>query len=204
MKNPHLALFHDERIPSNILDQFCCDIEDRLLDFQRQTLPERGPLNSLDAWVISAIGIVILKSYFDAFLKEAGRHHYNILSNALKKIWNRIFSKDIDFRFAIFTPKGEVKPEYSFFFSIYAEINNGRTVKFLIREDCSEDEYAAAIDAFLKFIESYHLDASYKEIEIDLDSEKDYWGYIFIEFDLETGSLRVFDPISYMKNKRRK
>ena len=204
MKNPHLVLIHDERIPSEILDQFCCDIEDSLLDFRRQSLPERGPQNSLDAWVLSAIAFIILKPYFDAFLKEAGRDHYNILSNALKKIWNRIFSKDANFRFAMLTSSGEVKPEYSFLLSIYAEINNGRKVKLLIREGCSKDEYSETILAFLNLIESYYFDVPNKGVEIDLDSEKDYWGHIFIEFDPETGSLRVFDPISYMRNKRRK
>ena len=192
MKNPHLALIHDERIPSEILDQFCCDIEDSLLDFRRQSLPERGPQNSLDAWVLSAIAFIILKPYFDAFLKEAGRDHYNILSNALKKIWNRIFSKDANFRFAILTSSGEVKPEYSFLLSIYAEINNGRKVKLLIREGCSKDEYIETIRAFLNLLESYYFDVPNKGVEIDLDSEKDYWGTHFHRIRPGNGIIACF------------
>ena len=57
------------------------------------------------------------------------------------------------------------------------------------------------IDAILDLIESYHSGVSQKIISIDLDSEKDYVGYVFIEFDIETKSLRVLDPISHKKDK---
>ena len=94
-----------------------------------------------------------------------------------------------------------MKSKHSFLFSIYVEINNGRKVKFLIREGCSEDEYVAGIDAFLNLIESYYLNVPYEGVEIDLDREKDYWGNILIEFDPETKSLRVLDPTFFAKNR---
>ena len=96
-----------------------------------------------------------------------------------------------------------MKPEYSFLFSIYAEINSGWKVKFLVREGCSENEYAAAIDAFLNLLENYYSDTRCKGIEIDLDNETDYFGYVLIDFDLETTSLRVVDPITQSQNRRK-
>ena len=110
----------------------------------------------------------------------------------------------MNFQCVILTPRGEVKSKHSFLFSIYVEINNGRKVKFLIREGCSEDEYVQSIDAFLNLIESYYLNVSYQGIEIDLDGEKDYCGFILIEFDQETKSLRVVDPIFNSKNRIKK
>ena len=201
MKNSHLALIHDGQVPLSILDQFCCDIEAKSLDFRRQSLPSGEPQGSLDTLFLTAIAFFLLKPYFDGFLKEAGRDHYVILKKALKRLWSRLFSKDVNFRVVILTPRGEVKSKHSFLFSIYAEINDGRKVKFLIREDCSEDEYVAGIDAFLTLIESYYLNVPYEGIEIDLDGEKDYWGNILIEFDPATKSLRVLDPIFYEKNR---
>ena len=199
MKNSHLVLIYDEQVPSSILDQFCCDIEAKSLDVRRQSLPSGEPQGSLDALLLTAIAFFLFKPYFDSFLKEAGRDHYVILKKALKSLWSRLFSEDVNFRVVILTSRGEVKPKHSSLFSIYAEINNGRKVKFLIREGCSEEEYVAGIDAFLNLIESYYSNVPYEGIEIDLDGEKDYWGIILIEFDPETKSLRVLEPIKEYK-----
>ena len=204
MKNSHLALIHDAQVPSSILDPFCCDIEAKSLDFRRESLSSEEPQGSLDTLFLTAIAFFIFKSYFDGFLKEAGRDHYVILKKALKNLSNWLFSKDVDFRVVMLTPRGEVKSEHSFLFSIYVEINNGRKVKFLIREGCSEDECVAGIDSFLNLIESYYSNVPYEGIEIDLDGEKDYGGFILIEFDQETKSLRVVDPIFNSKNRIKK
>lgn len=201
MENSHLALIYDEQVPSSILDQFCCDIEANSLDVRRHSLLSGKPQGSLDTLFLTAIAFFVFKSYFDGFLKEAGRDHYVILKKALKSLWSQLFSKEVNFQVAILTSRGEVKSKHSFLFSIYVEINNGRKVKFLIREGCSEDEYVAGIDAFLALIESYYLNVPYEGIEIALDDEKDYWGNILIEFDPETKSLRVLDPIFYAKNR---
>ncbi len=130
-KNSHLVLLGDERVPSDILDQFCCDIEAKSLDFRRHSLPSRGPQSSLDTLFFTAVAVFLFKSYFDGFLKdgflkEAGRDHYVILKKALKRIWHKLFNRSDDFRVILLTSSGEVKPEYSFLFSIYAEINSGR------------------------------------------------------------------------------
>ena len=203
MEKPHLALTHDTQVPSDLLDQFCRDIEAKSLDFQRQELPSRGPQNSLDVFFVSAVAVYVLKPYFDGFLKEAGKDHYVVLREALKGLWHHFFRRDRNFRPVIYTEKGEVKQKYSALFSIHAEIDNRRQVKLLIREGCSENEYAACIDAFLNLIESYHLDVPPKGVEIDLDLEKDYWGTVVIEFDTEENSLRVVDPISSATNKNK-
>ena len=195
--------FGTGRVPSDILDQFCCDIEAKSLDFRRHSLPPRGPQSSLDTLFFTAVAVFLFKSYFDGFLKEAGRDHYVILKKALKRIWHKLFNRSDDFRVVQLTSSGEVKPEYSFLFSIYAEINSGRKVKFLVREGCSENEYAAAIDAFLNLLENYYSDTRCKGIEIDLDNETDYFGYVLIDFDLETTSLRVVDPITQSQNRRK-
>ena len=195
MKNSHLALTYDERIPSGILDRFCVDIEATSLDFRQESVPANGPQSSLEAFAFAAIAFFLFKSYFDGFMKEAGKDHYLLLGKGLKKIWKQLFGKNDDLRFVVLTTSGEMKTEYSLLFSIYAEIDNGRRVKLLIREGCSKEEYDATIDAFLNLIESYYFSVPYNGIEIDLDSEIDYWGDIFVEFNPETRLLSVLKPI---------
>ena len=195
MNNSHLALIYDERIPSSILDRFCVDIKATSLDFRQESVPANGPQSSLEAFAFTAIAFFLLKPYFDGFMKEAGKDHYVLLRKGLKKTWKQFFGKNDDFRFTVLTTSGKMKTEYSLLFSIYAEIDNGRRVKLLIREDCSKEEYEATIDAFLNLIESYYFSVPYNGIEIDLDSETDYWGNIFVEFNPESRLLSVLKPI---------
>ncbi len=199
MKDSHLILIHDERVPSDFLEELCLDIETKPLKFRRKSLSPRGPQSSLDPLVLTAITLFLLKPYFDSFMKEAGRDHYITLKKTLKKLWGRFFSKDKDFHCVMITSSGEVKLKHSLVFSIYVEIDNERKVKFLIREGCSKDEFTAGLDAFFDLIESYHLGVPYEGI--DLDSEKNFWGNILIEFDPEMNSLRVLDPTSLSRKK---
>lgn len=199
-EKPHLALIYDEQIPLELLDRFCGDMEAKSLDFQRMQRPSEGIQASLEWLAIPAVMFLILKPYFDGFMKEAGKDHYVILKKALTGLWSRFFSKDRSIRVVVFASSpGKVDRQYSQLFSIYVEIKNDRRVKFLIREDCPKDEYAEGIDAFLNLIDSYYSGVPSEGLSIDLDGGKDFYGTVLIEFDKETKSLRVLDPISRVK-----
>ena len=204
-EKPHLALIYDEQIPSDFLDEFCGDIEAKSLDFQRVPRPPEGIQMSLEWFAIPAVAFFLLKPYFDAFMKEAGKDHYVILKKALTGLWSRFFSKDRVFRVVVITsPQGKVERKYSQSFSIYAETKNGRQVKFLIREDCPKDEYVEGVDAFLNLVDSYYSGVPSEGLLVDLDGEKGSWKPIFIEFEKESKSLRVLDPISHAKRRARR
>ena len=38
----HIALIHDERVPKELLDKFCTDVNSESLDFKRAERPEQG------------------------------------------------------------------------------------------------------------------------------------------------------------------
>lgn len=193
--NPHIALIHDERVPAELLDQFCADVSADSLNLQRIARPAQGPQAGIEWLEFTVISLFLLKPYFDGFMTEAGRHHYDIVRGALKALWSRLFSNDRNLRVAIITPSGEKKPRYSMLFSIYTIAKNGRLTKLLIPEDCQEDEYVETIDAFLDLLESYH-DGSMQEREgIDLDGTSTRGGIILVEYDRVSKSLRVVSPI---------
>ena len=202
-EDSHLALVYDEQVPPHLLDEFYHDLEAKSLVVQRQAVPSRGVYLSVDEWLPTAVFLYLAKSYFDPFLKQAGSDHYVYLKKALKKLWNRLFDKDSTHRFMVVSSEGEAKLEHSPFFSIYAALNNERMVKFLIRDGCSEDEFADGCEAFLKLLVSYHSDTPCRDIEIDLDGEADNFRHVLIEFEMKTGSLSVVDPIRRSKNRRK-
>ena len=191
-----MAVTYVDKVPSDVLDQICCDVEDEALNFQRQSVPERGIMASGDVWLATAIVFVLFKPYFDEFLKEAGKDHYVVLKKTLKKAWFFLFGQKKTFQVAMVRSRGVVETEYSFLFSICAEISNGRQVKLLLREHCSQGEYTASIDAFLDMVQAYHSGTPAGGTEIDLDTEKDNWGYILVVYDQRTGLLHVYDPVS--------
>ena len=202
-RDTHLVLIRDERVPSNVLDRFCLDIEADSLEVHRATLPPRGFQAGSEILFVFAVALFLLKPYFDGFLQEAGRDHYIVLKKAIKSTWSHFFGKPDRIRMVKVTADGVEEAEHSFSFSIYAEIDGGRKVKLLFPEDCSEDPYGAAIDAFLELLECYHLGVRGAPARISLDDEKEYFGHVLLEFDPKTRSLRVLDPISHSKNRKR-
>ena len=192
MDNSHLGLRYDERVPSYMLDEFSEMIKTDSLFFECQSVPSRGPQGSMEWFSWPVITLMIATPYFAGFLKEAGSDHYKILKKGTHNLWRKLTNKNNNFKFAVMTVNGEIKTEYSMLFSIYAQTRNGMMVKFLLREDWSEIEYKAAINAFLNLIESYHL--GHGQQSIDLDNEQNYWGTILISFDTQTDSLYVIDP----------
>ena len=201
-EDSHLALVYDEQVPPHLLDEFYHDLEAESLVVQRQTYTG-GVRASLDEWLPTAVCLYLAKSYFDPFLKQAGSDHYVSLKKSLKKLWKKLFGKDSTHRLMVVSASGEIKLEHSLFFSIYAPLNNERMVKFLIRDGCSEDEFAEGSEAFLKLLVSYHSDTPCTDTEIDLDGEAGNFRQVFIEFEMKTGSLRVVDPIRRSKNRRK-
>ena len=66
------------------------------------------------------------------------------MKREIQNLWRKLTKGNDNFQFVVMTSEGEVKMEYSLLFSICTQINNDVIVKFLLREDWSENEYEAA------------------------------------------------------------
>ena len=75
-------------------------------------------------------------------------------------------------------------------FAVYAASDDGKVVKLLIPEDCSEEEYSASIEAFLDFIESCHSEKSDSKIAINLNPEGGSGNTALVTYDKRSKSLR--------------
>ena len=192
--NSHIALIHHEQVPASLLDEFFANVNADSLNLKRISRPEPGPQAGIEWLAFPVIAVFLLKPYFEGFMNEAGRDHYVVLKKALKALWEKLFSNNRDFRVAIVTVSGEKKLEYSMLFAIYTIVDNGHLMKLLIREDCSEDEYTASIDAFLSFVESYHSRKPDEKQAIDLGCEEKIGRVTLVEYDGETKSLRLVNP----------
>ncbi|MDE0127949.1 MAG: hypothetical protein OXQ86_00075 [Gammaproteobacteria bacterium] len=191
--NPHIALLHHNEVPAGLLDEFCIRVKVDNLKFERVSQPDPGPQMGIEWLAFPAIAVLLLKSYFDSFMKEAGKDHYQLLKRALIAFWGKLFSKDQRFRVAIVTSSGVKKLKYSVLFAIYAAIDDGKMVKLLIPEEFSEEEYSASIEAFLDFVESYHSGKPRNELALDLNPAKGIGNIILVAYDEESKSLLNVD-----------
>ena len=90
---PHIALLHHSEVPAALLDEFCANVNVDSLRLERVSRPEPSPQMSIEWLAFPAIAILLLKPYFDSFLKEAGRDHYYGLKKALKSLWGASCSR---------------------------------------------------------------------------------------------------------------
>ncbi len=185
----HLLLTEDKMISQGIFDSFCDSLKIESLVIERKVLPPRGAQMALEDYMPTFAVIYFTKPFFDEFLKLAAQDFYSQLKESLKNIHGRV-------RFHPFT-RG-TKKEYSTIFSVYAihDRMKAKTVKFLIRNECSEEEFAEGILAFTKLFEAYYSGVPGNQLEINLDAEEGRFGHLLISFELETKSLEVVDPLT--------
>ena len=191
----HIAIVHEERVPKHIIEGFCAELNVKTINIQKIELPEQGPQAHLEWFVLPAIAVWLLKPYFNSLLTEAAKDHHVVLKKSLEWLWKRVFGRDRELRGSIVTSSGATKPKYSVTFAIYVPAEDGRIVKLLVRDDSSEDECASIIDAFLKFVESYHsgnLPSGYRE---SLESKQRLSKYILVEYDSDRKSLQILEEI---------
>ena len=192
--NSHIALFHCEGVPASLLDDFCADVKDNSLNLERVSRPDPSIQAGVEWLAFPFIAVILLKPYFEGFMNEAGKDHYLFLKHTLKEFWEKLSSRNSNFRVVKLTASGEKKLTYSMLFAIYAPGEHGRLVKLLIREHCSTEEFSASLEAFLKLMEIYHSRESEVTQEPDLDIRSVGEDIILLEYDEETHSLRIVDP----------
>jgi hypothetical protein len=94
-KIPHLVYIFPNFYPQNEIEKELNDFENTDVNIFIRKNAE-GPISNAFEWIIpSAFGVYILKPYFDSFLTEAGKDHYELLkkfiSEYLKREKNLIF-----------------------------------------------------------------------------------------------------------------
>ena len=201
--DPHIALLHYEQVPAGLLDEFCTSVNVDSLRLERISRSEPRPQASIEWLGFPAIAVFLLKPYFQSFMEEAGKDHYYILKGALKALWKKLFSKDREFHVAIVTASGVKKLEYSMLFAIYAALDDGKLVKLLIREDCSEDEYSASVEAFLNVVESYHSGKSGEQNANNFNLEGGSENITVVAYDEKSRTLRSISLGSRLQNSDR-
>jgi hypothetical protein len=80
------------------------------------------------------------KSYFDGFLKEAGKDHFAALKKRVGALWSKFFGDGREVAIASGAHKVSRNPKYSLSFSIVADAGGRRALKLLVADATSRDD----------------------------------------------------------------
>ena len=157
MNSPDIAVFYEESLSSDNFDEFQRAVANQKLSLVVESKPLSGPYACLEWFMPTAIAVYLGKSYFDGFLKEMGRDHYQKLKSNLANLTNKELSKPRIEPIIIGT-KGKIRENnpYSMAFSIFAEANDGNSFKLLIPKPADTDDYTEIIYKFLEFLNDFH------------------------------------------------
>jgi hypothetical protein len=194
---PHIGLSYAEELHSSAIDDFCRQIPASGLDFRSESRPNPGPFMGVEWLMPTAIIVYLSKSYFDAFLKEAGKEHYQILKRGLAKLAAKFTGPKAPTTRLYFSD-GKAKspiPEYSLVFSVLADLRDGITAKLLLQPSFSADQSNAAVVAFLHFVDSVHSGTLDPSAIKGLVGARPVGRTLLLAFNAENSALEVIDPV---------
>ena len=196
MNKPHIGIIYQETLSKEIFHNFITTVSTKNLDLQIESR-EATPYAMAYEWLIpTAIITYISKAYFDAFLKEMGKDHYNLLKKGLLSLQDSLFGDNAP-KIRIITstnaPNKNKKNPYSLLFSIIADAKDNKHFKLLIEDNISADEYQRTINLFLIFLNEYHSDTLSSESRLELEKQKAIQGAFFLSYSKKTDKLEFLD-----------
>lgn len=170
MKKPDLAVVLEEGIPDEPFVEFKDAVSASGLDVVLESRPAAGPYAGVEWFIPTAIVFFVAKSYFDGFLKEAGKDHYQVLRSKLSKTAAKTMQSP-RIEPVLVGAEGKVRKDspYSLALSIYAEANDGNTFKLLLPKPSYQPDYEEIVCSFLNFLDDYHSGVKVlKDIDFDI------------------------------------
>lgn len=193
MKNNqfHILLEVPESFPENLEETLSEINHDKLLIYGVKKPPEVW--SSLEWAIPGLIVAYIAKPYFEGFLQEMGKDHYEKL-----KVWlKRLLEKSRNIKVSVLSVgENKIDPAntQSKAISIFVQIKNGQQIKLLFDEDLTLNDWQNKLDNILDLIsdnyQNHPNDQLTKRLQ-KLKRETYYTIYAFL--DRDTKEWRFID-----------
>ena len=158
-------------------------------------------------WTIpTAIVVYILKPYIESFLKEAGKQHFTILSENLKKLTEKRRKIKVKLIASNLSPKKlNENFDQSMAISLLIQTSSGKLIKLLFDNNLDKSDWDSAIDQIFEYIiEQYENDSSNKLNDVTKGFEKDIRFRIYAKLNKESKKLEFYDDKKLLSEKRNK
>ena len=152
-----IAVSYEEGFPAFAVDTFKEKIGSSNLQLRVEKREPIGAMAGVEWLMFTGMVVYIAKSYFDGFLKEAGKDHYQKLKESLSTLTSETMNHPRIEPVIIGSPGKVIKDnQYSMALSIYAEANDGRRFKLLIPKPTQDNNYTRIVYEFLDFLNYFH------------------------------------------------
>lgn len=196
MQKPHLGIVHLDRIERSFFSYFESEVEHAELELRIDERPEPGPYATVEWFIPTAIVAFVAKAYFEEFLKEMGKEHYQALKSSLAKLTKKSISQP-RLEPVIMGTSGKVRQDnpYSMAYSIMAEGKEGYNFKLLIPKYSPDIDYESIVRKFMEFIADYHLIGDGSDAAREIDKSGSPRGTILVHLNPETGMIEWRDHV---------
>lgn len=191
-KKPDIGILYPNYFPEDFGEMVTEDIRHEKLNLYLKR--EEPKIWSSIEWAIpGVITAYILKPYFESFLKEAGKDHYNLLKTSLSKLLR--FNKDAPIETTSTSPnKLNKNNTQSKAISIHIEIKDERKIKLLFDNELDIDDWIGSLEDMMDKIQRNYSDYPDDELTLKLKTlEKDLRLELFAIINKETKEWEFFD-----------
>jgi hypothetical protein len=195
---PHIGISYVEDLPRQPFDDFVAEVQRPDLDVRCEARERPGPYAGLEWLIPTAVVVFIGRAYFDAFLKEAGKDHYQLLKAAIQKLTKKFVGSSMPVGRIYFAGANKVQsptPKYSLAYSVIANLGDGLSVKLLLQPDLSAEECNSAVEVFTAFLEAGIKGTLDPDSVEGLAGAKPVGGTLLVAYNRESKKLLVEDPI---------
>ncbi len=201
IKMTQISLWYiSEMVRDNIVNEFISSISAPGLSVSVKR-EEKYPIQAGLEWLApTALIVFILKPYFQSFLSEMGKDHYNLLKKALKSVAVRLLGRSGPKIRSIAKGKAKSSSKYSRAFSIYVDVSEKLTLKLLFPTELEEEGVHKIIEAYSNFIEALYAGKIDENLMAKLNSGRVIGKTMLVVYDIETKELNPVDPIPMKKN----
>lgn len=193
----HIGLLHEDQITEVFLQGFEESITAPGLIFKRETRPSGVHFAGIEWLMPTAVLVYVAKPYFESFLKEMGKDHYDLLKKGFNKLYERFAGpRASDVKAVATQGKSSKDQPYSLFFSVVAEAPDGVRLKLLIPRPIEQAEYEIAISGFLDLVQSTYGGDVPEDVATTFKDAPITSGTVLVTYEAATGKLIPVDPFA--------
>ncbi|UTW57128.1 hypothetical protein KFE96_09640 [Kordiimonas sp. SCSIO 12603] len=150
---PHILIETSSIIEQSTASNFADIINNKGLSLEKKRREHAEMFATTEWFIPTAIVLYITKPYFESFLKEMGKDHYQLLKKGLKYLFSEAYKYKIK-KIASSGSKKKISSDkqYSLGLSLFFQTHNLGVIKFLFEEEMNTDDAQKAIDRITAFI----------------------------------------------------
>ena len=187
----HIAIDTSSIVPENTPSSFVKIIHSDGLQVAESRRSHNEIFATIEWFIPTAMVLYIAKPYFESFLSEMGKDHYQLLKKGLKYLVEQSTKFKVT-RLASNSAKLASR-RYSFGLSILVEAPGIGTIKFLLEDDMNKSLADTAVDRITAFVAAIHGNRISEEFTSDMIRLRCFDKLVLIGYDAKNDEFIVLD-----------